>query len=60
MGYYTRVGRPAKSYIHLHCADSGFALEELARAIAVKDWLQEREREGGERNMCCSHALMIF
>ena len=43
-------GRPEKSSIHPFCADTGYRLVSLLRAMVDKDWWWERENIKGIRN----------
>ena len=39
------VGRPARTYLHQLCTDTGYSLEDLSVAMNDKDGWRERERE---------------
>ena len=41
----TRSGRPARTYLHQICANTGCSLEDLAGAMNDRDGWGERERE---------------
>ena len=53
---HTNVGRPAKTYIIYLCADTGWRLEDLPRAMADRDGL----RGWKKRTPCFRHALMMM
>ena len=40
-----KAGRPARTYIQQLCADTGFSLEDLPRAMDDRDGWRERARE---------------
>ncbi len=41
------VGRPASTYLHQLCADTGCSLEDLPGAMDDRDRWRERERKRG-------------
>ena len=56
-----RVGRLARIYLHLLCADTWFNLENLSRAMDERNGWRERERERErERNPCFPRDLMMM
>ena len=64
---HTSIGRPAKTYIHQHCADTGCSLEDLPGSMDDKDgWRAreiERERKGARGNLgipCCQRDLVVM
>ena len=70
---HTRVGRSAKTYIHPHCVDTGYWLEDLPRVMTdeerqrTRDRMErDRERETGWREreirggeMCVSKESLL-
>ena len=44
---HVNIGRPAKTYIHQLCMDTGCSLEDLLRAMDDRERGRERERGGG-------------
>ena len=59
------VGRLAKTFIDQLCSDTGFNLEDLPRAMTVRDGWQDRERERerereSQKGPCNQRDLMIM
>ena len=42
---HTNTGRPAKTYMHQLCVDTGYCLDDFSRAMDGRGWERERERD---------------